>query len=194
MAALPIRTERLVLREFRPEDEAAIHAYASDPDVTRHTSWGPNDIATTKAALNAWIDSQTKWPREALPLAIELQPDGKVIGGTGFSSIDLDTLTGVFGYVLHKEHWGKGYATEAVCALLEFGFGQLALHRIVAECFTGHDGSIHILEKVGMRREGFYQKNALKAGEWRDTYTYAMLQDEWWRRPKNGDAPALGAP
>ena len=179
MKPFPLQTERLLLREYRPEDEAALHAYASDREVTRHTAWGPNDITTTRAALNAWIEAQEKWPRESIPLAVELRETGQVIGGTGFSSVDFDTLTGVFGYVLHKDHWHKGYGTEMVLALLGFGFDTLALHRIVAECFPEATSSLNILNKVGLRQEAHHRQAARKWGEWRDTYTYAILCEEW---------------
>ena len=86
MKPFPIQTERLVLREFLPEDEAAIHEYASDPEVTKSTAWGPNDLATTKAVLDEWLEQQDKWPRESVPLAVELKGEGKVIGNTGFSA------------------------------------------------------------------------------------------------------------
>jgi ribosomal-protein-alanine N-acetyltransferase len=179
---LPIATPRLILREFRPEDEPDIHAYASDPEITEHTAWGPTDIAQSHACLTAWIDAQDRWPREAVPLAIEL--DGHVIGSTGFSSIDFETLTGVFGYVLHKDHWGNGYEREAVDALLDFGFNALALHRIIAECFAQSPQTSGVLEAAGMRREGAFKQNARKQGEWHDTFCYAMLHEEWTRRPR----------
>lgn len=175
----PLRTDRLLLREYRDDDAAAIHGYASDPEITRHTAWGPNDITTTKAVLDAWLDQKGKWPREEVPLAVELQPEGKVIGSTGFSAIDFDTLTAVFGYVLHKDHWGKGYALEIVTALLDFGFETLALHRITAECFAEAESACRVLERAGMRREGEHRQNARKWGEWRDTMVFAILAEEW---------------
>ena len=100
-----------------------------------------------------------------------------MIGSTGFSSIEEGT--GVFGFVLHKHYWGFGIATEAAQAVVRFGFEQLGLHRVVAECFVEQVASARIFEKLGMRREGHFRKNALKAGIWRDTYLYAVLNEEW---------------
>jgi [ribosomal protein S5]-alanine N-acetyltransferase len=181
MGPFPIETDRLLLREFSPEDETAIHAYASDKDVTLHTSWGPNDIDTTRAVLRRWLSDQERWPRESVPLGIELKREGKLVGGTGFASIEPNTKTGVFGYVLHKSYWGAGIATEASQALVRFGFERLELHRVVAECFVDHVASARVLEKLGMRREAHFIKNSRKAGQWRDTYSYALLRDEWLR-------------
>jgi [ribosomal protein S5]-alanine N-acetyltransferase len=127
--------------------------------------------------LRLWLSEQEQWPRKSIPLGIELRSEGKLIGSTGFSSIEEGT--GVFGFVLHKHYWGFGIATEAAQAVVRFGFEQLGLHRVVAECFVEQVASARIFEKLGMRREGHFRKNALKAGIWRDTYQYAMLNEEW---------------
>jgi ribosomal-protein-alanine N-acetyltransferase len=185
MTPFPLVTERLRLREFCLEDDAAVDAYASDPEVTKHTSWGPNDLQTTRAVLRQWVLEQKEWPRTSIPLGIELSAENKLVGGTGFASIT--DGTGVFGFVLHRDHWGAGIATEASRALLRFGFETLGLHRIVAECFVEQTVSLRIFEKLRMRREGHFLKNARKAGIWRDTYLYAVLEDEW----RSYERPAL---
>lgn len=178
----PIESERLLLREFRAEDQAAVHAYASDPEVTRFTDWGPNSLDQTRTFLEACLANQERWPRESIPLAIELKAEGRLIGGTGFAKIDFETPTATFGYVLHRASWGQGLATEASRALLDFGFQILSLHRVIALCDVRNSASIRVLEKLGMRREGHFRKDAKKAGEWRDTYLYAALKEEWMAR------------
>lgn len=179
MGPFPLESERLLLREFRADDEPAIHEYAQDIDVTRFTDFGPNSIEQTRTFLNACLAQQERWPRESIGLAIELKSEKRLIGGTGFAKIDPDTRTGTFGYVLHRAYWGKGFATEAARALLNFGFEVLALHRIVALCDVRNHTSFRVLEKLGMRREAHFRKDAKKAGKWRDTYLYAVLKEEW---------------
>jgi [ribosomal protein S5]-alanine N-acetyltransferase len=144
--------------------------------VTLHTSWGPNDYETTWSVLEQWLSEQERWHRRSIPLGIELRSERNLIGSTGFSSIE--DGAGVFGFVLHKRYWGFGIATEASQALVQFGFEQLALHRVVAECFVEQVASARIFQKLGMRREAHFRKNALKAGVWRDTYLYALLNEE----------------
>ena len=183
MGPFPITSERLQLREFRLEDERAIHEYASDPEVTMHTGWGPSDEETTRTVLRQWIVDQQAWPRNSVPLGVELRSQKKLIGSTGFASID--GATGIFGFVLHKSFWGHGFATEACRALLGFGFADLNLHRVTAECFVEQTISVRIMEKLGMRREAHCLKSAWKAGVWRDTYSYALLDDEWNARCKS---------
>jgi [ribosomal protein S5]-alanine N-acetyltransferase len=179
MGPFPIETERLLLREFRAEDEAAIHAYAADEEATRFANWGPNTKEQTRAILESWLVVQRGWPREVVPLAIELKTERRLIGGTGFTPLDLKARTAVFGYVLHRSYWGSGYATEASRALLSFGFRELGLHRITAACDTLNTASYHVMEKLGMRREAHHRKDARKHGRWRDTYIYAVLGEEW---------------
>ena len=120
MKPLPIETDRLLLRKFSREDETAIDAFASDVHVTRHTSWGPNDLETTRVVLRQWIDDQARWPRPSIPLAIEWRSKRELIGSTGFASIE--NRAGVFGFVLRRDCWGQGFATEASRGLLRFGF------------------------------------------------------------------------
>ena len=73
---LPINTERLVLRDFRPEDVAAVHAYGSDPKVVRYMPWGPNTEAESQAFLARKLQDQLANPRTEFDLAITLVPAG----------------------------------------------------------------------------------------------------------------------
>ncbi len=177
-----IESKRLRLREFRLEDESDVHSYASDPEVTRFTNWGPNNHDETRAFLERCVSMQDHWPRESLPLAIEEKTGSKVIGGTGFDQIDRANSHAVFGYVLRRDSWGQGFASEASAVLLAFGFNTLSLHRVTALCDVRHQASFHVMEKLGMRREAHFRKDTLKAGEWRDTYLYALLEQEWFQR------------
>jgi RimJ/RimL family protein N-acetyltransferase len=170
----PILTDRLRLRPFRLEDEAAVHGYTSDPEVTRYTSWEPHTRAQTNARLRGWIAGV----ETSIHLAIESREQSAVIGWTGFVSIDAQRQTGIFGYLLSRAWWGQGYATEAARGLINWGFTNLNLHRVVAECSVENLPSIKILEKLGMRREAHFRKNIMKDGQWRDTYLYALLKEE----------------
>ena len=84
-------------------------------------------------------------------------------------------------YLIRPENWGKGIATEAVKQLLDLGFGELGLHRIWATCLPENPASERVLEKVGMRKEGFLVKNLKIHGVWKSSFLYAMLAEEWKR-------------
>jgi len=86
------------------------------------------------------------------------------------------------GWSLRPEETGKGYATEAVEAVLRICFDDLGLRRVTASCFTANTASYRLMERVGMRREARTMKDALHtSGEWMDGYTYALLAEEWRR-------------
>jgi RimJ/RimL family protein N-acetyltransferase len=81
-------------------------------------------------------------------------------------------------YKFHKNHWNKGYATEVLKSVLDFGFNELNLHRIQAGCAVDNIGSIKVLEKVGMIQEGRgRQLLPLKSG-WSDNFEYSILESD----------------
>jgi RimJ/RimL family protein N-acetyltransferase len=176
---LPLETERLLLREFRPGDEADIHEYASDVEVVRFTDWGPNDLATTKANLTRRLEEQRQWPRDSIEPAVELRSDCRVIGTMRLTVLDRHNGTADFGYVLNRRYWMNGYATEGARALLDVAFLRLGVHRVWATCDMRNHASFRVMEKLGMRREALFQKDVLQKGEWRDSYLYAVLAEEW---------------
>jgi [ribosomal protein S5]-alanine N-acetyltransferase len=107
-----------------------------------------------------------------------------------------DVLIGLCGLVLRPEQeegelwylldpgaWGRGLVTEAARALVEYGFRQLALHRIWASCLPENPASGRVLEKLGFRREGLLRQNLRIHGEWRDSHLYAVLASEWGTPP-----------
>ena len=177
-----LETSRLVLRELRDDDAPAIHAYASDAEVVRYLDWGPNTPEDTAQFLARARAARAAIPRTAYHLAIVLAASGRLIGGCRIEIRLVANEAGDLGYVLGRPHWGQGYATEAIRALVAFGFETVALHRIWATCDIGNVASARVLEKLGMRREGHIRHAARRKGEWRDSYLYAILEPEWHGR------------
>jgi ribosomal-protein-alanine N-acetyltransferase len=79
---------------------------------------------------------------------------------------------------LTRRYWGQGYATETGKALLTFGFDGLGLHRIFATCDPANVPSAHVLEKIGMQREGRIREHKWAKRRWRDSLLYAILDYE----------------
>ena len=175
---LPILTARLVLRDFTIEDGPAVHRYGSDPEVVRHLPWGPNTPADTQAFLGRKLEDQRTDPRRAFDLAVTLASGGELIGAAGVRITSPQFRTASMGYAYRRDSWGKGYATEAARALVAFGFGELGMHRIYAFCDTDNPASARVLEKTGMQREGRLRRHVLVRGRWRDSYLYAILEDD----------------
>jgi RimJ/RimL family protein N-acetyltransferase len=177
--AVSLETPRLVLREFSEDDATAVHAYASDAEVVRYLDWGPNTREDTARFLVTARAARDAGPRTTYHLAIVLKTAEHLVGGCRIEIRNPANGNGDLGYVLHRQAWGHGYATEATRALLAFGFGRLALHRIWATCDVENQASVRVLEKIGMGREGHLRHNVRRKGEWRDSYLYATVEPEW---------------
>jgi [ribosomal protein S5]-alanine N-acetyltransferase len=175
----PLETERLLLREFRPDDEADMHAYACDPDVVRLMIWGPNTPEMTRIYLDSVLLAQQRWPRPDITLAIELTAERRLIGSIALRIKDERNSTADIGYVLNRAYWGRGYMVEAARAVLKAAFRELGLHRVWATCDPRNRASYRVMEKLGMRREAHFRKDVMEKGEWRDSYLYAILREEW---------------
>jgi ribosomal-protein-alanine N-acetyltransferase len=175
----PVRTQRLLLREFREADVDDVHAYATDPEVSRFMAWGPNTPDQTRDFMERKAAEQAEWPRDAVNLAMEHLADGRVIGSIRLQVADHEHRTADLGYSLHRRYWRQGYGSEAAAALVDLAFVTLGMHRVCATCDVRNAGSYGIMEKLGMRREGCLRQNVLVKGAWRDTYLYAILAEEW---------------
>ena len=178
----PLETERLRLRPFRLEDRDDVHAYGSDPMVSRFMVWGPNTEAETDFFLGKAIEAQDRWPRTDVSLAMELKATGRMIGSIRLWVVDADQRTAELGYSLAQPQWRKGLTSEAALAMITTGFEVLGLHRIVATCDRRNRGSWGVMRKLGMRREGLLRRERMVKGAWRDTYLYALTEEEWVAR------------
>jgi RimJ/RimL family protein N-acetyltransferase len=151
-------TDRLVLRRPRAEDAAAIFArYASDPEVTRWVGWPRHMAVEETRAFLGFADAEwERWP--AGPYLIERRADGVLVGSTGLGfEAPWSAMTG---YVLAKDAWGQGYATEALRGMVALapGLGVLRLH---AYCHVDHAASAHVLDKCGFTREGVLGRHTI---------------------------------
>jgi RimJ/RimL family protein N-acetyltransferase len=188
--ALPIVTDRLVLRDFVDGDFDAVLAYASDPEATRLMFYGPRDGDATRAYLAHLLSTQAERPRLTWELAVVERGGDRVIG-----SCDL-TLSnereGDLGYIFARSSWGRGFATEAARAMVRGGFEQLALDRIFAMCDVSHDASRRVLEKAGLRAKGVVEGARQAKGRSWDMWLYELLRDEWLAAATTATASSPG--
>ena len=174
-----IQTNRLVLRDFVFPDFDAVHEYASDPLVTRFTSFGPNTSDETRDFLTRSIKARSAIPRKIHTFAVVERTSSQVIGGCGLEQCDGTGRHFAFGYCLHRNWWGRGIGKEAASALVQFGFGTLQAHRLWAHVFVGNAASIRILERLAFRREGLALQSLYLRNSWHDILTFAQLRSEW---------------
>ena len=179
---LPLETPRLLLRPFQDSDLEAFVAYRSDPIIARYQGWeAPYSIANALAFIDEMKHKQPAVPGEWYQIAIVLKTSLELIGDCAFEVSEEDGQQAKIGYTLARPFHGSGYATEAVTGLLNYLFGDLKLHRVIALCDVDNFASIRLLERIGMRREGFYLESFWSKIEWRSEYGYGLLHSEWFR-------------
>jgi RimJ/RimL family protein N-acetyltransferase len=178
-----IRTERLELRPFTPDDFEALHAMFGDASVARYLDHGPLSRQEVRQLLErisplTGIDEE----RNGLRLAVELRASGEVIGDVSLWRTSAEHNQAEIGFVLHPQHQGRGYAVESMRELLRLGFEEAGFHRIVGRCDAENVASAALMERLGMRREAHFRQNELIKGAWSDGLVYAMLASEWSAR------------
>jgi RimJ/RimL family protein N-acetyltransferase len=176
-AGMELKTERLILRECTMDDFDDIHAYAADPEVVRFVSFGPNTESETTAFLEQTIAAAAAVPRTDFTLAVTRRDDGRILGGMGLAL--RNPTRAELGYVFRRDAWGRGYATEAARAFVDFGFREMKLHRIHALCFPPNKASARVMEKLGMQYEGTLRELVHARDTWWDCLSYAILDREW---------------
>ena len=174
-----INTYRLLLEEICWSDLEVIHAIHSFPEVDEFNTLGiPKDIDETREVIRKGIEEKGNPKRGAIHWKIILKETKTVIGLAGmFLSRDKFKLGEIY-YKLIPEHWGKGYATEVSKALIKSGFEDFDLHKVEAGVACENIGSIRVLEKSGMTREGLRRKILPIRGEWKDGYLFAIIEDD----------------
>ncbi|WP_210463859.1 GNAT family N-acetyltransferase [Rufibacter roseolus] len=181
---MKIHTPRLLLREFKEDDWHFTNLYESNEEVMRYQTSEVRSSKESQEYIRQCLEEAREEPRTLIDLAIVLRTTDMLIGRVGMK-VDYDAEEAVLWYILNQTYWNKGYTTEAAGALMHFGFEDLQLHRIWADCDPRNVGSYRIMEKLGMRREAHFRENIFIKGHWCDSYVYALLDHEW--RTQNGE-------
>lgn len=171
---MQIFTDRLIIRRFEHGDWPAVLEYTSDAGVMKYIPGGVHD----EAAARQFVENNTG--AEARNFPVLLKAEGRLIGHMVFHHY-FGGHTYEIGWVFHPEYHRQGFATEAALALLKYGFELLNLHRIIATCQPENEASWRVMEKIGMRREGYFRKCISHQDGWWDEYYYAILREEWNR-------------
>jgi [ribosomal protein S5]-alanine N-acetyltransferase len=172
------------LRSLASGDVDAVHALISRMDVVRHMRFSLCSREESRKFLRDSLLESPSDPWRSIVRAISDSPRRDLVGLCGVVILR-GAEEGEIWYLVEPESWGKGIASTAVKHLLDFGFGELGLHRIWATCLPENPASARVLEKVGMRKEGFLAKNLKIHGEWKSSFLYAMLAEEWSRTSSN---------
>jgi ribosomal-protein-alanine N-acetyltransferase len=174
-----IETERLILRPLTMADVDGVWVYASDPEVTRFTIF---DCHTNRRITEEWLKSAIESSAgESLLFGIEHREHSKIIGSCAIRAWDRQHNRAEMGWALARAYWNQGYATEAVRALIGFGFEHLKLNRLQALCVPAHIASRRVMEKAGMQFEGILRQAEFFKTAYQDVALHSILREEWKR-------------
>ncbi|MGP4111078.1 GNAT family N-acetyltransferase [Streptomyces sp. 4N509B] len=178
-----VETRRLLLRPFTEEDLDELHDIQRRPDVARYLLWNARSREETRTALAERV-RQTAISREGDNLAVAAvhRESGVLIGDFNLEWLSAELGRAEIGFVLHPDYAGRGYATEAGREVLRIGFEEYGFHRVIGLCNGNNTPSMRLMERLGMRREGFFVQGEMLKGERADLALYAMLADEWRAR------------
>ncbi len=183
-ASFPVlETERFLLRAVTLDDVADMFRVMSDPQVTRY--FGALPMATPAEAQERVQMIQTAFQKQdGVRWVIADRASGQLIGTGGFWRLLKSHDRAEIGYELAPEWWGQGVMTEALAAMLQFGFTRMGLHSVEAQIHPANNGSRRVLEKLGFVQEGYFRENYLDPVEARftDTAVYSLLKATWMGR------------
>ncbi len=176
-----IRTKRLLLRQPTMKDVAWYFEYFSRPEIV----WGggepgPRDMKAAREEFRKYlIDLYRK--RLGFRWIITLKGEGQPIGTLGFHKwAPSAAYQAEMGYDLAKEHWGKGIMTEAMKAVIDFGFTKMELNRIEVFIMPRNKRSIKLVQRLGFKREGLIRQHYFdEFGQFTDDVLFSMLRSDW---------------
>jgi RimJ/RimL family protein N-acetyltransferase len=172
-----LETERLYLRPPQLEDAPAVRELVSDERIARMTLNIPHPYPEDGAIT--WIqrilssDNSNAYPR-----MIERKDDDTLVGHIGMGITPRHNRAEV-GYWVGVPYWGRGYATEALSAMIDFGFSQLSLHRITGQYYVSNPASGRVMEKVGMIFEGTLRDHVRRGKEYKTLGVRGILRQDW---------------
>lgn len=170
------------MRRFEEGDFEALLAIHSRPDVAHWLYWEPRSPDEVRRSLEhkrgaaALVDDE-----DCVSLAVVRKDTGELIGDCSICLRSREHRQGEIGFIVHPDHQGQGFATEAARVLLELCFDDLDLHRVIGRLEARNTASAGVLERIGMRREAHLVENEFVKGEWTDELIYAILRREWER-------------
>ncbi len=182
---LIIAAGRVYLRPFEREDAPLYQRWRSDAAVIRLASLppAPPSLAAVEQRIERLARDQGS---EGYAFVICLRENGgRPIGEASLFRLDRENGSAELGiFIGESEEWGRGYGTDAVNALVDFGFGELRLERVWLEVWTGNHRARRAYEKAGFVPEGTLRRDRYENGTFTDGDIMSILRDEWLaRRP-----------
>jgi [ribosomal protein S5]-alanine N-acetyltransferase len=177
-----LNTERLVLREIVLSDAEDLYRIFSDEESMRY--WSSRPFTSVRQAEKL-VESmaQAALRETGIHWGISLRDDPRLIGKCGYNEWRKAHRRGDISYIIDRQQWGKGIVSEALCAVLDYGFERMNLHSIEAGVTPGNDGSTRMLQRLGFNLEGHLKESFLVEDVFVDSLIYSLLKKDWEVRP-----------
>lgn len=172
-----LQTERLIIRKLVMSDKMGVFSYRSLPSVYQFQSFQPKALPDMDAFM-AMIANVPNIPNTWFQMAVCLQVNHLLIGDIGVHFPDNQHLSEI-GYTISPEHQGKGYAKEALVAVINYLFTVLKKDRITASVDPSNHPSIRLLDKIGFTLESHLKKSIYQGGMWLDDCVYSLPKDDF---------------
>lgn len=185
MYPVQLDSDHIFLREASAADAEALQRVVGDPVVCQTLIFEPKTVEETREYVADWETKAQATPRVHYYLGVVRRAGNELIGAAYlglFGVTEDETDSGMLGGAIRADLWSEGYATEAVSALMKFGFTTLGLQRVWGSCGPESPTSIHLMEKVGMRFEARLRDHRQAKGVWRDSLVYGITEPEWASR------------
>lgn len=170
--------ERVRLRAIERTDLPTFVRWFNDPEVRQYLlMFEPMSMAMEER----WFEGRLSRENDYLFCVEAHVGDEWVhIGNIGLHRVDWKNRFATFGIALgEKAYWGQGYGADATCTILQFGFGELNLHRVELDVYDFNPRAIRCYEKAGFHREGVRREAIFRNGQYHDVLTMAVLQHEF---------------
>jgi ribosomal-protein-alanine N-acetyltransferase len=170
--------ERVLLRELSASDAKDVFAFSSDPEVQRYNAKPHENLRETLAAI---AEDRRSYERKQLIMwGVQLRDSGRVIGSVCIFDWNPYHRVANLGYAFAKDCWGRGLASDALRALIDFAFRRLELNRLEATTLVVNLRSVALLERLGFQREGTRRQRMLdNDGAFQDSALFGLLSSEW---------------
>ena len=174
-----ILTERLNIRRLELPDSEAVFQYRSDPLISRYQNWEPESVGEIQSFIAGLDKICMDTPGQWYQLGLCVRGSGELAGDCGIHVQVHDPRQVEIGITLARGFQGRGFATEALRAVLGYLFSTLGKHRVFGSVDPRNAPSLALLERVGMRREAHFVESLWFKGGWADDVIYAMLRREY---------------
>jgi RimJ/RimL family protein N-acetyltransferase len=177
--SLPLATRRLSLRDYTMADVPSVYAYVQDPAYWQYQRAEAPKPEQLESLIQLVVQSQETPQRLAYFLAAVRKDTGEIVGEAVLKLTNPTERQGEIGFGVAPKFWKQGFGSEIAAAVLETAFSHFKLHRVAALCSPDNKGSIRIMQKLGMAREGLLRDVHFGRGKWWSTVIYSLLDHEY---------------